>query len=48
MAYPTANCLGGYSFGAPTTIRSVEMWRIDPTNQGFLEAKKSRIWEPDF
>ena len=39
--------LNAYSFGASTTIKSVEIWKMKPTNQGFLEARKSRIWAPD-
>ena len=47
MDYQAANGLNAYTFGAPTTIRMVEIWRLKPTNQGFLEARQSRIWEPD-
>ena len=47
MDYQAASCLNAYSFGAPTTIRKVEIWRLKPTNQGFLEARESRIWEPE-
>jgi beta-fructofuranosidase len=36
----------GYSSGASTTIRTLELWRIEPTNQGFREAQKTRVWEP--
>lgn len=35
-----------FTVGAPTTLQSVEMWRIEPTNQGFFEARKNRVWEP--
>jgi hypothetical protein len=28
-------------------IKQLEMWRIKPTNQGFRDAQKTRIWEPD-
>ncbi len=31
----------------PLTLRSVEVWRLRPTNQGFFAARDSRIWEPD-
>ena len=44
----------GYVFGrsgsgaaALTTFRSVEIWRMEPTNQGFREARENRIWQPD-
>lgn len=36
-----------FTVGAPTTIRRVEMWKLKATNQGFLEARKNRIWEPE-
>lgn len=39
--------LHGYTFGAPTTLKKVEIWRLKPTNQGFHEAQKNRNWEPD-
>ena len=46
------NQLRGYIFGssdkaAPTTFRTVEIWKLKPTNQGFFEARESRIWQPD-
>jgi sucrose-6-phosphate hydrolase SacC (GH32 family) len=47
MYWEQANGLYAYSWGAPTTIRKVEIWKLKPTNQGYLEAQKSRIWEPD-
>lgn len=36
-----------FSIGAPTRLRSVEAWRIRPTNQGFREARVNRVWEPE-
>ena len=33
--------------GTPTRIRKIEIWRLEPTNQGFFEARKSRIWAPE-
>ena len=53
MAYRDAgNELRAYLFGSrertsPLTLRTVEIWKIRPTNQGFFEARESRIWEPD-
>ncbi len=44
------NSLNAYGFGrslTPTRIRSIEIWKLKPTNQGFLEALESRIWAPD-
>ena len=31
----------------PTRIRRIEIWKLRPTNQGFLEARESRIWAPE-
>ena len=39
--------LDAYTFGAPTTIKTVEVWKLRATNEGFLQARASRIWEPD-
>lgn len=39
--------LDAFSVGAPTTIRSVEIWRLKPTNQGFMDARNNYIWKPD-
>jgi len=47
----TGTGLRAYSFHGwgshPNTIRKVEIWKLKPTNQGFLEARQSRIWAPD-
>lgn len=39
--------LDGYSSGAPTTIKRLEMWKLRPANQGFREAQTNRVWEPN-
>ena len=44
--------LRGYLFGRrpftpPLTLRTVEIWKLNATSQGFFEARESRIWEPD-
>ena len=36
----------GYSFGAPTTIRKIEIWKLKPTNAGFRAAQQNRNWAP--
>jgi len=36
-----------YIRGDPATIRKVEIWKMKPTNEEYLEAQKSRVWEPD-
>jgi sucrose-6-phosphate hydrolase SacC (GH32 family) len=38
--------LTAFTVGAPTTLKKVEIWKLKPTNQGFLEARKNRVWEP--
>lgn len=38
--------LDARTFGDPTTIKTLEIWKLKPTNQGFLQARESRIWEP--
>jgi sucrose-6-phosphate hydrolase SacC (GH32 family) len=47
MDYKSTRKLMGYAFGIPVTLKSVEIWRIKATNQGFLEARDNRIWEPE-
>jgi hypothetical protein len=47
MDYDAAGGLDAYTFGAPTTIEKVEIWRLHPTNQGYYEARQNRIWEPE-
>ncbi|MCC6175863.1 MAG: glycoside hydrolase family 32 protein [Chloroflexi bacterium] len=39
--------LDAFTVGAPTTIEALDIWRLRPTNQGFLDAREHRIWEPD-
>ncbi len=38
--------LAAFSVGAPVTLERVELWKLRPANEGYLEAKRSRIWEP--
>ncbi len=38
--------LDAFTVGAPTTLKKVEIWKLKPTNQGFLEARANRVWEP--
>lgn len=39
--------LSGFTVGAPTLLKSVEIWKLRPTNAGFLEARESRVWQPN-
>lgn len=45
MDYAAANGLNAYTFGGPTMIKKLEVWKMRATNQGFLEARRNRIWE---
>ncbi len=45
--YRDKNGLNAFTIGATTTLKKVEIWKLKPTNQGFLEARKNRIWEPE-
>ncbi|WP_422927320.1 glycoside hydrolase family 32 protein [Singulisphaera sp. PoT] len=38
--------LAAFTVGAPTRLGKVESWKLHPTNQGFREAQKDRVWEP--
>ncbi len=47
MDYKSNTGLYAYTYGAGTTIKELKIWKIKPTNQGFLEARQNRIWEVD-
>jgi beta-fructofuranosidase len=47
MDYLGANGFEAYTFGAPTTIRQVDIWRMKSTNQGYQKARQHRIWLPE-
>ncbi|MFN8521651.1 MAG: glycoside hydrolase family 32 protein [Chloroflexota bacterium] len=42
----SASGLDAFSVGVPTSFDAVDVWRMRPTNQGYLEARSNRIWEP--
>ena len=44
--YREARALRAYTYGAATTLRTVEIWSLKDTNQGLREARESRVWEP--
>jgi hypothetical protein len=46
MDYRGKTGLDAYSFTVPTTIKKFEIWKLKPTNQGYFEALRNRIWEP--
>lgn len=45
--YRESSGFDGYTYGAPTTIKKVEIWKIQSTNQGYWEARQNRIWLPE-
>ncbi len=47
MDYQAAGGLHFYTYGDSTRIRQVDIWKIKATNQGFLEARETRIWAPE-
>ena len=53
MEYKEAgNQLRGYVFGGTnnedvTVLGRIDIWKMHATNQGFLEARQNRIWEPN-
>ena len=47
MEYKAGDNLILYSYGGPTTLKQVEIWKMKPTNHGFREALESRVWEPN-
>jgi sucrose-6-phosphate hydrolase SacC (GH32 family) len=44
--YCDAQGLYAYTYGAATILQEVDVWRIRPTNEGFIEARENRIWAP--
>ena len=46
LDYRQANEMQAYTYGDPTTFRSIEIWTLKPTNEGLIEARENRIWEP--
>jgi len=46
MEWRGKTSLDGYSSGASTTIKQLEIWKMQPANQGFRAAQTNRVWEP--
>ena len=56
MDYKGGKELRGYTFGqslanldwfGAITIKQITIWKLKPTNQGFLSAMKNRNWQPE-
>jgi len=39
--------LDAFTVGTQTIIKTLEIWKLKPTNQGFIDAQTNRVWEPD-
>jgi len=42
-----ARGVDAFVFGAPVTFDKIEVWRMKATTEGYNEAAKNRVWEPD-
>lgn len=38
--------LRGFTVGAATRLSQVDIWKLKPTNQGFLDARAQPVWKP--
>ena len=47
LDYAGKTALNAFTVGATTAINSIDIWKLQPTTQGFLEAQSNRIWEPN-
>ncbi len=36
-----------YTYGTTTTFKTLEVWPLKPTNQGYHEARKNKFWQPN-
>lgn len=46
LEHGNLRALDAFTVGAATTLKTVEVWKLNPANQGFFEAQKSHVWEP--
>ncbi len=44
--YKDRLAIDGYTVGSPTKLKKIEMWRLEPTNQGMLSAQQDPSWQP--
>jgi len=47
MDYTQASGLDAFTWGADTTFKKSKIWRLQPTNRGYFEAKQNKVWQPD-
>ena len=43
--YEHAN-IHAFTIGAPTKFKQVDLWKLKPTNQGFIDAAANPVWTP--
>ena len=39
--------IDAYTYGTTTTFKKFEVWPLRSANQGYVEARENRVWEPD-
>ncbi len=47
MDYAGRTGLDAFTVGATTAIKRIDIWKLKPTNQGFMDAQRRRIWDPE-
>jgi sucrose-6-phosphate hydrolase SacC (GH32 family) len=45
--YQGKSGLNAFTVGEPTTIEKLEIWKLQPANQGFWRARETHPWEPE-
>ena len=47
LGNPLSHRLDGFTVGRSTRIRSLETWKLKPTNAGFHQAQQNPQWRPN-
>jgi len=48
MDYKDYTGFYGFSEGADMRIAELNIWKVKPSNEGFLNARKNPIWQPEY
>jgi beta-fructofuranosidase len=48
MDYKDFTGFYGFSSGDDMLIKELNIWKVKPTNEGFLKAKENLIWQPEY
>ena len=48
MDYKDHTGFYGFSAGDDMLIKELNIWKVKPTNEGFLKAKENPIWQPEY